>query len=223
MALNEPHKSRIIGHMNADHARELEEYLRAFNGLSASAARGAQIADMTLDAMTIKTASSSSGTHTVAITPPLGSAADARVRLVDMSQRAKQKLGLSDITVSVFTRPQGIGVWSFLGVTLFIVSAATYSLVQPGTAVWGVLDEVFPYGASGYKWLVKALVIPVLIIHVTEAWWIARTRLRVHGVEAGTRLWWLWVACTFVEGLPALARFDRLVEAERKKKEGAKH
>lgn len=221
MALNEPHKSRIIGHMNADHARELEEYLRAFNGLSASAARGAQIVDMTLDAMTIKTASS--GTHTVAITPPLGSAADARVRLVDMSQQAKQKLGISDITVSVFTRPQGIGVWSFLGVTLFIVSAATYSFVQPGTTAWGLLDEVFPYGAYGYKWLVKALVVPVLIIHFSEAWWIARTRLRVHGVAAGTRLWWLWTACTFVEGLPGIARFDRLVEAERKKKEGAKH
>ncbi|KAI1417872.1 hypothetical protein F5Y13DRAFT_149965 [Hypoxylon sp. FL1857] len=220
MALNEPHKSRIIGHMNKDHAKELEEYLLAFNGLSASAARGAQIADMTLDAMTIKTAS---GTHTVAITPPLGSAADARVRLVDMSQRAKQKLGLSDIVISAFTRPQGAGVWSFLGVTLFIVSATTYSLVQPGTAVWGLLDEVFPYGATGYKWLVKTLVIPVLIIHLTEAWWLARTRLHKHGVEAGSGLWWLWVACTFVEGLPGLVRFDRLVEAERKKKEGAKH
>ncbi|KAI0837269.1 hypothetical protein F5Y06DRAFT_85633 [Hypoxylon sp. FL0890] len=220
MALNEPHKSRIIGHMNADHAKELEEYLRAFNGLSASAARGAQIADMTLDAMTIKTAS---GTHTVAITPPLSSATDARVRLVDMSQRAKQKLGLSDIVVSVFTRPQGVGVFSFLGVALFIVSAATYSLLQPGTAAWEVLDEVFPYGAAGYKWLVKAMVIPVLIIHVTEAWWLARTRLYTHGVEAGTGLWWLWVACTFMEGWPGVVRFDRLVEAERKKKEGAKH
>ncbi|KAI6086609.1 hypothetical protein F4821DRAFT_126622 [Hypoxylon rubiginosum] len=220
MALNEPHKTRIIGHMNKDHAKELEQYLRAFNGLSSSAARGAQLTEMTLDAMTIKSAS---GTHTVAITPPLGSAADARVRLVDMSQRAQEQLGLSDIQISVFTRPEGGGIISALGVSLYFACAATLALVQPGTPAWGMLDAAFPYGATAYKWLVKAIFLPVLIIHVTEAWWIARTRLTKHGIEAGSTLWFLWVANTFVEGYPAMMRFDGLVEMEKQKKESAKH
>ncbi|KAI4868151.1 hypothetical protein F4820DRAFT_150905 [Hypoxylon rubiginosum] len=220
MALNEPHKARIIGHMNKDHAKELTQYLRAFNGMSSSAARGAQLTDMTLDAMTIE---STSGTYTVAITPPLGSAADARVRLVDMSQRAQQLLGLSDIQISTFTPPQGGGIISSLGVSLYFISAATLALVQPGTAAWGILDVAFPYGAAGYKWLVKAIFLPVLIIHITEAWWIARTRLAKHGIEVGSTIWLLWVANTFVEGFPAMKRFDGLVEVEKKKKESAKH
>ncbi|KAI1401240.1 hypothetical protein F4819DRAFT_334558 [Hypoxylon fuscum] len=220
MALNEAHKARIVGHMNKDHGKELTHYLRAFNGLSSSAARNAQITEMTLDTMTIQSAS---GSHTVAITPPLGSAADARVRLVEMSQRAQQKLGLSDIQISAFTRPEGAGIISCLGVSLYFVCAATIALVQPGTAVWDVLDTAFPYGASGYKWLVKAIFVPVLIIHVTEAWWMSKTRLAKHGIEAGSALWLLWVANTFVEGYPAMMRFDGLVEVEKKKKESAKH
>ncbi|KAI1097303.1 hypothetical protein F4804DRAFT_327992 [Jackrogersella minutella] len=221
MALNEPHKSRIIGHMNKDHGAELSEYLRAFNGVSAAAARGAQIADMSLSAMTVTCASGAA--HTVAITPPLGSAADARVRLVDMSALAQRRLGLSSVRVGAFTPPVGVGKFSFAGVTLYILALATYPLVAPGTAAWGHLDEFWPGGAAGYTWLVRALFVPVIIVHITEAWWLGHTRLEKHGVERWTPLWWRWTACTFVEGWPAVVRFDGLVEAETARKEGAKH
>ncbi|KAI0884528.1 uncharacterized protein GGS22DRAFT_163734 [Annulohypoxylon maeteangense] len=214
MSINEPHKSRIIGHMNSDHFREIEEYLRAFNGVSASAARGAQIADMTLTAMTIK---SVSGTHSVAITPPLKDANDARIVLVDMAMEAKQKLGLSPIRVSSFTPPSGFGLLTFAGVVTYFVCAATYSLVVPKTQVWALLDQFWPGGASGYKWIVRALFAPVIVCHVGEAWWMARGRLRRHSVEFGSKVWWLWTLGTFVEGLPAMRRFDRVVEAEGKK------
>ncbi|KAI1213708.1 uncharacterized protein F4807DRAFT_197857 [Annulohypoxylon truncatum] len=216
MSLNEPHKSRIIGHMNADHAAEIEEYLQAFNGLSASAAAGAQITDMSLTSMTIKSAS---GTHAVAITPPLKSAADARVVLVDMSATAKQKLGLSSIRVTTWTPPSGFGILTFAGVALYFVCAATYPLVTPDSTpvVWGLLDAVWPGGAQAYKWLVRAIFVPVMVIHVAEAGWMARGRLRRHGVKTGSRVWLLWTLGTFVEGLPSMRRFDRLVEAEGKK------
>ncbi|KAI2468408.1 hypothetical protein F4781DRAFT_269429 [Annulohypoxylon bovei var. microspora] len=214
MALNEPHKSRIVGHMNSDHAGELEEYLRAFNKLSASAAAGAQIADMTLASMTIKSAS---GTHAVAITPPLASAADARVVLVDMSMQAKQQLGLSPIRVTTWTPPSGLGLLTFAGVALYFVCAATLPLVQPGTAIFEAVDGVWPSGAEGYRWLVRTIFVPVVAIHVTEAWWMARSRLVRHGVKTWSGVWALWALGTFVEGWPAIRRFDRLVE-----KEGAK-
>ncbi|KAI1454099.1 hypothetical protein F4805DRAFT_333142 [Annulohypoxylon moriforme] len=213
MAVNEPHKSRIIGHMNSDHGENIEEYLRAFNGVSASAARGAQITDMTLTTMTIKSAS---GTHSVAITPPLKTANDARVVLVDMAMEAMQKLGLSPIRIKSFRPPSGLGLITFAGVVSYFVCAATYSLVQPGTMAWDALDEYWPGGAEGYKWLVRAIFVPVMVIHVAEATWMARGRLRKHGVR-DSKVWLLWVLGTFLEGLPAMRRFDRLVDEEGKK------
>ncbi|KAI1095269.1 hypothetical protein F5B19DRAFT_440772 [Rostrohypoxylon terebratum] len=214
MALNEPHKSRIIGHMNADHGGEIEEYLRAFNGVSAGSARGAQITDMSLTTMTIKSAS---GTHTVAITPALKTAADARVVLVNMSAQAKAKLGLSSIKVRAWHPPSGLGLLTFAGVALYFVCAATYLLVAPSTAAWRLLDDFWPGGATAYKWLVRAIFVPVMLIHLGEAWWMARSRLRKHGVEFGSKVWFLWTLGTFVEGLPAMKRFDRVVEEEGKK------
>ncbi|OTB04566.1 hypothetical protein M426DRAFT_320684 [Hypoxylon sp. CI-4A] len=220
MALNEAHKARIVEHMNKDHAKEISQYLRAFNGLSASAARDAQLTDMTLDTMTVR---SLSGTHAVAIAPPLGSAADARVRLVDMSQRAQQMLGLSDIQIAQYTLPRGVGVVTTFGVALYVVCAATLPLVKPGTLVWDLLDAWFPFGVDAYAWLVKAILVPVLAIHATEAWWMTRTRLSKHGIETGTAVWWFWIVNVVFEGVPCMQRFDGLVATERKKKDGAKH
>ncbi|KAI1479416.1 hypothetical protein K445DRAFT_322977 [Daldinia sp. EC12] len=221
-ALNEAHKTRIISHMNEDHYRELEHYLRAFNGLSASAARGAQLTDMTTETMTIRTASGA--THSVAIKPPLASAADARVRLVDMAMEALQKLGLSDIRITTFTPPQGVGAATFLGVSLYIVCAATLPLVRPGTAAWTFLDEYFPFGGvARYFWVVRAILVPTVVLHLFEAWWMARSRLTKHGIDAYSKLWLLWIGDTLMEGYPAMVRFDGLVEAERKKKESGKH
>ncbi|KAI1382789.1 uncharacterized protein F4822DRAFT_96932 [Hypoxylon trugodes] len=223
MALNEAHKSRIISHMNKDHSAELSQYLRAFAGVSATAARGAELTDMTLDTMVIFTPTSGSKVYKIPITPPLKSAADARERLVDMSRRAQQKLGLSDIRITTITPPHGGGIVSSAGVSLYFICAATLFFVNPETPIWGLLNSYFPYGAAGYIWLVKAIFLPVILIHTAEAWWMARTRLAPHGVETGSALWWSWTVNAFVEGWPALMRFDGLVEAEKKKKESGKH
>lgn len=209
--------------MNKDHSAELKLYLRAFNGLSPSAAADAQLTDITLDALSIKSAS---GAHEVRVTPPMKSLADARVRLVDMAARAQERLGLSDVRVDRFSGPAGVGVASFFGVALYFVSAAAVALglVRPGTWVWAPLETYFPYyGAAGYVWLVKAIALPVFAIHATEAWWMARSRLARYGVEVGSALWFLWVLETFMEGYPAVVRFDGLVREEKKKKDAAKH
>jgi hypothetical protein len=224
MASSDP-KPRIIAHMNRDHAAELKAYLRAFNGLSSSAAAGAQLKDLTLDTLTI---SSASGVHSVGISPPMKSLADARVRLVDMAQRAREKLGISDIRIERFEGPQrrGGGIFSFVGVAFYFVSAVALKLgvLRPGTRAWALIDRGYPFGgAEGFAWLTNAIVIPVLVIHLAEAYWIARSRLAKHGVETGSVLWVGWVLVTFFEGYPAMRRFDRLVEEERKKKDSAKH
>jgi hypothetical protein len=215
-------KARVISHMNKDHTYELSHYLRAYNGLSASASRDPQLTDLQLDGITVKSAS---GTHHVPISPPMNSFADSRVRMVEMAQTAQQRLGISDIRIRTFEPPRGPGIYSFAGVLSYFVSAGALGLglLRPDTRVWQLLDQLFPGGAGGFVWLVKAIFVPVLLIHVTEAWWIANTRLAKHGIDTGSRLWLLWVLDTFFEGAPAMWRFDSLVDAERKKKEGAKH
>jgi hypothetical protein len=221
MASNNP-KTRIMSHMNKEHGADLKRYLRAFNGLSSSAAADAQLTDLSLDSLTIK---SVSGVHTVRISPPMKSLADARVCLVDMAQRAQEKLGLSDIRIDRFVGPRGFGIASFIGVAFYLVSAAALQLglLRPGTAAWALLDKRFPYGAECFAWLTRAIVVPVLAIHVTEAFWMARSRLAKYGVEAGSALWFMWVSETFIEGYPAMARFDGLVREERKKKDSVTH
>ncbi|KAI1750131.1 hypothetical protein F4782DRAFT_541706 [Xylaria castorea] len=221
MASSNP-KPRIMAHMNKEHGAELKLYLRAFNGLSSSAAADAQLTDITLDTLTI---SSTTGVHTVRVSPPMKSLADARVRLVDMAARAQEKLGLSDIRIDRFLPPRGVGLLSFLGVSFYFLSAAvvTSGLLHAGTAAWAFLDAYFPYGAAAFVWLVKAIALPVAVIHLTEAWWVARTRLARYGVETGSALWFGWVLQTFMEGFPAVRRFDQLVLEERRKKDAAKH
>ncbi|KAI0403467.1 hypothetical protein F4802DRAFT_599065 [Xylaria palmicola] len=227
MATSDP-RARIMAHMNRDHTAELSMYLRAFNGLSASAAAGARLTGLSLDALTVESAS---GVHTVRVSPPMGSLADARVRMVDMAARARSSLGLSDVRVDRFVRPRGGGLASFLGVGFYFASALALALglLRPGTAAWALLDRHFPAGSGGgggaatFAWLVRRLFVPVVLIHTAEAWWMARSRLARHGVEAGSALWFKWVLETFVEGYPAFRRFDGLVREERAKKDAAKH
>ncbi|KAI0970913.1 putative integral membrane protein [Xylaria arbuscula] len=216
MAASDP-KARITAHMNKEHSDDLQRYLQAFNGLSASAASAAQLTDLTFDALTIRSAS---GEHRVPISPPMKSFADARVRLVDMAERAHDRLG---VRIDRFSGPRGGGLLSFLGVAFYLVSAAALAtgLLRPGTAAWRVLDAYFPYrGAEGFAASVKLIAVPTAVIHVSEAWWMAHSRLARYGVEAGSALWFAWVLETLVEGYPAFYRFDGLV-LEEKKKRGA--
>lgn len=214
-------KARVISHMNKDHAGELELYLRAFSGLSASGAANPQITHMYLDGLAIKSAS---GTHTVAIEPPLPNWGASRVRLVEMAQAALTKLDLSDIKIDRYAPPAGFDLVVLFGITLYFVCAATLSFVKPGTASWDALDAFFPVGgAEAYRWLVKTIFVPVVAIHITESWWMAKTRLVRHRVPTGSKIWWLWTIAPFFEGFMAFKRFDGVVAAEQQKKAAAKH
>ncbi|KAI0392466.1 hypothetical protein F5Y17DRAFT_357058 [Xylariaceae sp. FL0594] len=223
MAASSDPRTRIMAHMNREHAAELRAYLRAFNGLSASAAADAELTDLSLSHLTIR---SRSGVHTVRVTPEMENLSEARTRLVDMAERAREKLGISDIRITRFAGPRGAGLVSFVGVAFYVFSAAALKLglLRPGTAAWALLDGYFPYkGAEGFAWLTNAIVVPTLLVHAGEAFWMARSRLARHGVETGSALWWKWVLETFVEGFPTMQRFDGLVKEERVKKDGAKH
>ncbi|KAG6360391.1 hypothetical protein INS49_011449 [Diaporthe citri] len=233
-------KKRTIAHMNKDHTDDMSAILQHYSHLSVSQADGAEMLDIDLTAMTIRSAS---GTHTVPVTPPMDTWDDRRVRLVAMTADARKALGLDDDdghdvapaatpaaedtstssgpgaqpAAPRHVPPQGTDWISFAGVSFYFLCAGlVYSkLVTPESPAWRALEAVrFPQGPVGFIWLVEALFMPVLAIHVAEAWWMDRSRLAPAGVARGSRVWLLWVCNAFLEGVPAYRRWDRVVKAK---------
>lgn len=181
--------------------------------------------DITLSSMTIVT---SDGTeHTIPIVPPMKSFSDVRPSLVSMTLTARAALGLDadghPVRIDRFLPPSGLAVVNFAAVTFYFVCvvAVKGGFVEPGRPVYQLLDRYEV--AEWFKWLVETIFWPVLAIHVVECWWMDRTRLRGR-VQRGSKVWWLWLGCNFLEGFTCFKRLDgeirRLIGAhEGKKKE----
>ena len=63
----------------------------------------------------------------------------------------------------------------------------------------------------------------MVAIHAVESGVMAEGRLRRHTVPVGGKLWWKWMASTFLEGAGAMARFDGEVEEIKRRREKAAH
>jgi len=213
-------RARITAHMNASHTREMSRYLRHFLHLPEAATHGAEMADVSTDGMLIK---AGGRTFTVPFEPPLASLAGVRERVVAMDAEARTALGISDITLTEYAAPTGVEAIIAGSVVFYFVAFFALPLVQPGTGFWELLDAVFPGGPGWYRWVVSTIFVPVLGIHVTEAWWMHETRLVKHSVEPGSALWWKWVGNTFVEGATCFQRLDRIIEQKTKEKAAKKH
>ncbi|ROW06918.1 hypothetical protein VMCG_04136 [Cytospora schulzeri] len=237
--------ARTIAHMNKDHLGDMIAILQHHARLSASEAAGAEMLDLDLTSMTIRSAS---GVHTIPLTPPMATWDDRRVRLADMSNDARRALESTkeEEPVSAPTSsppppsssgaaasagagansssttpaaipyhwPRGADWISFAGLTFYWVSCVLVygGFVTPGSGIWRVLELVrFPYGPVGYIWLVRRIFALVLAIHAFESFWLDRSRLAPGGLRRGSKVWFLWVAAGFFEGLPAYRRWDRLV------------
>lgn len=229
-------KARTIAHMNADHRADLSAILRRFAGLSEPDASDPELVDIDLATLHVRLASSA--VVAVPLDPPMASWADRRARLVDMTTEARRALGITaedasehpapaaaaapalDSSTVAFYPPAGAGAVSFVGVSLYFASAALYfsGKLEPGSAAWRLIQAVhFPGGPEWYVWLVRMLWFPVLAIHIYEAFYLmGLKRLSRRGVPASSAMWWLWVGCTFLEGLPAWKRFDEKVSGKQK-------
>lgn len=232
-------KKRTIAHMNKDHTDDMSAILQHYSRLSAAEAHEAEMLDLDLTAMTIRSAS---GTHTVPITPPMNNWDDRRARLVAMTADARKALGLDNNDESATTAPategkrpssgsgpsappsapryvppQGTDWISFAGVSFYFLCAGLVygGLVTPDSPAWRALEAVrFPRGPVAFIWLVETIFLPVLAIHVAEAWWMDRSRLAPASVPRGSKVWLLWVGNAFLEGVPAYRRWDRVVKAK---------
>lgn len=165
--------------------------------------------------------SSSTTTHAIAFDPPLAAWDERRPRLVEMTRSARSAiLGPATVTVAEYVPPRGA-----YELTIFVLVLELYAafallragFLAPGTVLGRLVEAltafVFPsHGLGGFVWLVETLIAPVVALHVAEAWWLERSRLRRFGVARGGRVWWLWMGSVSVEGFMAFKRFDELVE-----------
>ncbi|KAK0705086.1 hypothetical protein B0H67DRAFT_593127 [Lasiosphaeris hirsuta] len=227
-------KARTIAHMNKDHTTDLAHILEHFNGVSHfAAAANTRMVDIDLASITVVTGSEPNlATHVVPFDPPMAKWDDRRQRLIDMTMAARAALGVltsegegehgaghggagghGKVVVGGFYRPRGADWISFAGVSLYWVclAAVQTGVAAEGTGLGAWLDWGFPYGAYGFRWIVEAILVPVLAIHLGEMFWLDRTRLSRYGVARGSAAWFLWLGSVFLEGVPAFTRFDGVV------------
>ncbi|KAF3765681.1 hypothetical protein M406DRAFT_322042 [Cryphonectria parasitica EP155] len=216
-------KARTITHMNKDHAADMSAILRHHARLSEAQAADAEMLDLDLATMTIRSAA---GVQHVALDPPMGTWSDRRTRLADMTIEARAALGLpppaegGGAAAVAWYPPQGVGILSFTGVIWYFVSATLVlsGHARPGSGLWQFAKAIhFPGGPETYVWLVRFLLVPMIAIHVAEAVYMARSRLAPAQVPVVSTVWLLWVATTFFEGVTAWQRWDRLVLRKQKK------
>ncbi|KAA6414611.1 MAG: integral membrane [Lasallia pustulata] len=213
-------KQRIISHMNSDHQDSLRRYLEHYSQVSSFAARDAKLADITFSSMVIL---SSSGYCTVPISPPLTRWSQARERAVAMDAEATAGLGRSNITVKKYKKPKGFLAVVFVAAACTFVVFSKRSNFEPGSFIY---DHVLKHTPGFAQWCYKIqplVIYPMIALHGWEAYHMQKSRLEKHNIPFGSRLWWKWVLSTFIEGVGAFMRFDRIVAQEKEKKEKARH
>lgn len=83
-----------------------------------------------------------------------------------------------------------------------------------------VLGESF----ARFSWTIQPyLITAMLAIHGAELIYFVQYKLLPHGVNPRTRVFWKWVATTFVEGQFAFIRFNTLVAKKREAKAKQQH
>lgn len=217
-AASSPHKTRIISHMNKDHTREITYYLRHYARASARAASSPEMRDLDFQGMKI---TARGGDFTVPFEPPLAGWAEAKGRIIEMAHTAREALGLSDIIITSFKWPEGFGMFVFGAVIFYFCCAASLPWVVPGSPAWPLLEAAFPGGAEGFCWTVKTIFWPVIGIHVIECS-IFDGRLKKHGVERFSGVWWAWELGCFLEGYPSFKRIDGIIAQKTAEKNAKK-
>lgn len=236
-------KARTIAHMNTDHRTDLRHILQHYGAVppippsyyttSSSTDDGKKnplMTDIDLHSLTLQLPGRD-GLHRVVFEPPLEGWGERRGRLVEMTRVAREALGVvvpphdggdGDGVVVVVDEYMAPRVPYDLAIFVAVLGYyLCYGLVWRGWFAEGsvaarVVEGMwFPGGVGGFTWLVEAIFVPVVALHVFETWLLERTRLRRFGVRRGSAVWWKWVVSVFIEGAMAFKRFDLVVEKAR--------
>ncbi|EQL00635.1 hypothetical protein OCS_03652 [Ophiocordyceps sinensis CO18] len=215
-AAEEERRARIISHMNRAHTRELAHYLRHYAGASSRDASNPSLRDLTLQGMRIRAAGND---YAVPFAPPLDDWNDVKQRIIDMDSTARKHLGISDVFLTKYLLPRPFDCFVLGAVLFYFGCVATLPWPPPATTTSNIIDAIFPGGVEWYRWLTRTLLLPVIACHAIETFLFDR-KLRRHGVNRWTGLWWLWASSCFVEGIMAFRRVDDHIAQKRAAMEG---
>ncbi|TKX24037.1 hypothetical protein C1H76_3605 [Elsinoe australis] len=210
-------KQRIIGHMNADHHDSVVRYLEHYHGQSAWSAYSGKITDVSLSDITFQ---SEAGSFKTVIEPPMASFREARERLVAMDKECVAALDRSDITIREWQPPYGWYLALFVTVSVTFLAFSTRSNFALDSLFAAILPDFFRkfcYAIQPY------LLVFLLVVHGAETFTMASGRLKRHNVNIRTLVYWQWVGDTFIEGVGAFNRFDKLVRQKQIAKAQQKH
>ncbi len=215
-------RQRIITHMNKDHQDSLVRFLEHYAHVSAYSARNAKLAQFKLDSLTIT--SSNGRSHVIPISAPLKSLSEARGRMVAMDQETLHGLKRSNVTVKGYIPPNSVlGIATFVSAGLTVFCFSRRSNFLPGSLLYDSILIYVPRFAQFCYDIQPYLFYAVVAIHICEASWMARTRLRMHSVPVLSGLWWKWVLSTFIDGVGSFMRLDKMVKQEADRKAKARH
>jgi hypothetical protein len=182
--------------------KQVIRYLEHYHHLPGYQAFTGKISDASLNHIAFECAGL---TYKTPLNPPMASFREARERLVQMDKECIQALDRSDITVKEFQPATGIHLAVFVLVSTTFLAFGSRSNFEQGSLVSAFLTRSF----ADFCCSIQPLVLyPMLAIHSAEAWHMSRGRLRRHSVNVRSRVWWLWMATTFIEGVGS---FNRLV------------
>lgn len=169
--------------------------------------------DIDLSSITIQ---SNGQTHSIPLTPALGSLSEARFRLVEMDKSAKAALGIKSQQVKRFTLPTKTHHKVVGGLVLFyLISWSLKGYVVPGSAPHNLLDKFWPFsGAEGYLSLQEKIVKPLIAIHAVECV-VMGVRLWRAGVPTLGGLWWKWMFACSIEGVGSHERVSDEIKASK--------
>jgi hypothetical protein len=223
--------------MNTDHADSLSFFARHYCKLPTAQASSAKLTDIELTHLIISTSSTFTNYATnrttarnyITLTPPMSSFSEARERLVAMHNESLAGLGISGIAVTRYQLPRSplhlfvfaLCLWCWLSFCYRpnLLPTAPVKVIYNFWSVCGYWP-----GLASLSYSLQPFAISVmLVIHIFEAVYLVRTRLRKHQVKTGSRVWWSWVISNFIEGAGAIQRFDAVVQDKEEEKKRKKH
>ena len=182
---------------------QLCRYLEHYNRLSSWTARKAKATDISLSQLNIE---ADGKTYRIPLDPPMGTLRDARARFVQMDEISLKGLSRSDIKVTEYELPRGFQWVVFNAVVLTLLAYCKRSNFLPGSWLHDNLLQSLP-GFVRFSYNIQPLVFyGMLLIHATEAGWLAASKLPKHSVPMLGSLWWKWIASTFIDGVCSFQR-----------------
>ncbi|ANB15947.1 hypothetical protein AWJ20_3594 [Sugiyamaella lignohabitans] len=203
--MSDSEKSRIIEHMNKDHKFSLFDYLEHHKGVKLNrSSDDIKMTDISLKSVELNYRKKGWDwtQENIPIVPAMSSLSDARQSLVLMAKESAGALGYSAFRVKSFTpiRPFRPDIVFALAMPFFIVLNLSPDLILP------YIYKLWPQLGAFLKDRAAGILYAIIGIHFVEAYALMRPRLNKYRVPYPARLF--WYIAGFVEGFPALSRFD---------------